>query len=113
MAAAINKEGGGGGSQRSRHASPARADAAGMTHPADAVLRLARRARGPASRRRALLSGTMLACVVLGGGLATGAAIPARADGGDGGGVPLAGVAGGAGGTGFAGDDGDPGGNGL
>jgi hypothetical protein len=111
MAAAINKERGVAGSQRSRHASPARADAAGMTHPADAVLRLARRARGPASRRRALLSGTMLAGVVLVAALVTSTAIPARADGGNGGNSAGAGITGGAGGAGFTGNPGENGTN--
>jgi hypothetical protein len=80
-----------------------------MMHPVCANLRLARRARGPASQRRALVSGTMLAGAVLVAALATSAALPALADGGAGGtgGAGDGGTGGVASATGAGGDGGD------
>ena len=89
--------------RRSAAALPAAAGAfaahSRMTNPADANLRSGRRVRGPASRRRASLSDTMLAGAVWVTALVTGAATPARADGSGGGTLTVAGWSNSAGAT--------------
>jgi uncharacterized protein with beta-barrel porin domain len=74
--------------------------------------RVAERPRSRAAQRRALLSGTMLAGAVVLTALVAGAPVPARADGGAGGGDSDSGTPGGAGGAGFMGAPGSNGSHG-